>query len=86
MKSVFVSYDHDDQHHLDSLRSVVTNPNNDLDFIDRSLDNPIFNEQGHVNRRLPSNPKSLLVRKKIQTLIQQSSKLLVLLGSDTHSS
>ncbi len=86
MKSVFISYDHDDQEYLQSLRSVNSNPNNSLQFIDRSLEAPIFNEHGHVNRRQPVDPQSQLVKRKISEKIEQSSKMLVLLGIDTHSS
>jgi len=86
MKSVFISYDHDDQHHLNSIKSIRLNPNNAIEFIDRSLKEPVLNAWGDVNRRLPSDPASLPVRREIEKLLNQSSKLLVLVGRDTHSS
>ncbi len=86
MKSVFISYDHDDQNHLNAIKSIRLNPNNSIEFIDRSLKEPVLNGYGDVNRRLPSDPASLPVRREIEKLLNQSSKLLVLVGRDTHSS
>lgn len=86
MKSVFISYDHKDQNILDDIKSIKNNPNNVADFLNRSLIDPILNEHGHVNRRTPIDPKSLPVRQEIEKLLKQSSKLLVLIGRDTHSS
>ncbi len=86
MKSVFISYDHDDQEHLHTIKSIRLNPSNPIEFIDRSLKEPILNDYGHINRRQPGDSASLPVRSEIEKLLTQSSKLLVLVGRDTHSS
>lgn len=86
MKAIFISHDHDDQHHLNAIKSLRLNPNNPIDFVDRSLTSPVLNSYGDVNRRLPSDSASLPVRQEIEKLLNQSSKLLVLVGRDTHSS
>ena len=86
MRRVFISYDHDDQQWLDTVRSLNSNPNSDLEFIDGSLMYPIKNEHGHVIRRPPSDPRSEPVKNEITKLLVQASKLLVLIGRDTHSS
>jgi hypothetical protein len=86
MKSVFISYDHGDQNHLNSIKSLRLNSNNAIEFIDRSLKEPVLNSYGDINRRLPSDPASLPVRREIEKLLNLSSKLLVLVGRDTHSS
>lgn len=86
MKSAFVSYDHDDQARLNDLQSVSKNPNNNVEFLDRSLAEPVTNQYGHIIRRPPSDIQAYPVKKRIKRLLEQSSKLIVLIGRDTHSS
>jgi hypothetical protein len=85
MKSVFISYDHCDHEYLNDIKSVNQNQNNALTFLDRSLKRPVLNEHGNINKKPPTDPKSKKVRKEIRKLLNQSSKLLVLIGKDTHS-
>ncbi len=86
MKSVFISYDHDDQSTKRDVDSIRLNGNNLVEFHDNSLLEPVYNSYGHVNRRMPNDPASENVRSKIVELLNRSSKLLVLIGRDTHSS
>ncbi len=86
MKKVFISYKHSDRSYVDQVKSVADNPNNSLEFYDHSLPEPVLNEYGHVNRRTPSDPGSEPVKKKIEELLKQADKLLVIIGTDTHSS
>jgi len=86
MKTVFVSYDHDDRNAKRDVESVSSNNNNTASFHDNSLIEPIYNSNGHVNRRMPSDPASENIRKTIKNKLEESSKLLVLIGRDTHSS
>lgn len=86
MKSVFISYDHDDQSTKSDVDSIRLNGNNLVEFHDNSLLEPVYNSHGHVNRRMPNDPASENVRSKIVELLDSSSKLLVLIGRDTHSS
>lgn len=85
MSTIFISYSHSDQAYINDLKAVRLNHNNQLSFYDNSLPEPIYNGQGHVNRRPPSDPVSQPVKDEIKKLLQQSNKLLVILGDDTHS-
>lgn len=86
MKTVFISYDHDDQNAKKDIDSIRLNNNNLIKFNDNSLSSPVYNDYGHVNRRMPSDYASEKVCSKINDLLFDSSKLLVLIGKDTHSS
>ena len=85
MVSVFISYDHNDQKFVESIRGLSKNKNHTLKFVDRSLAEPVLNVNGHTNRRTPSDPASQPVRDAIQRLLSDSGKILVLLGQNTHS-
>lgn len=85
MTKVFISYSHSDQRYVSDIKSVRLNRNHGLGFNDKSLQEPIYNEEGHVNRRPPHDSASYLVRQEISRRLQESDKLLVLLGNDTHS-
>ncbi len=86
MKTVFISYDHDDQKSRLDVESVRKNGNNSIVFHDGSLNEPVLNSNGHINRRMPSDLASKGVRDKIENKLKDSSKLLVLIGRNTHSS
>lgn len=86
MKKVFISYKHSDRPYVDQAKSVAKNPNHPLEFDDHSLVKGVVNEHGHINRRRPSDPKSQPVKDEIEKRLKQSSKLLVLIGNNTHSS
>lgn len=86
MRTVFISYDHDDQHAKRDMESIRANANNSISFHDNSLVEPVRNVYGHVNRRMPEDPASKDVRDTIERKLNESSKLLVLIGRDTHSS
>jgi hypothetical protein len=86
MRTVFISYDHDDQESKRDVDSIRLNGNNLVIFKDNSLLKPVHNSFGHVNRRMPSDHSSENVRSTIEKLLAESSKLLVLIGRDTHSS
>ena len=86
MSAVFISFDHDDQNTKRDVDSIRLNSNNSVIFHDNSLQEPIKNSYGHVNRRMPSDNASVSVRNEIERLLSESSKLLVLIGKDTHSS
>lgn len=85
MARVFISYSHSDQKYVNDIKSVRLNDNHSLSFRDRSLPEPIYNGEGHVNRRPPHDYASWPVRDRITELLRDSDKLLVLLGDDTHS-
>lgn len=86
MRKIFISYDHDDQNTKRDVESIRLNNNNSVSFHDNSLIEPIYNSYGDVNRRMPSDSASKDVRITIKSKLEESSKLLVLIGRDTHSS
>lgn len=86
MKKVFISYKHDDDRYVNDVRSIRSNSNHPLSFNDRSLEEAILNEYGDINRRSPADAASLPVQDKIQQRLQDSDKLVVLIGDNTHSS
>jgi len=85
MPKIFISYSHVDQSYIRDIKSVRQNQNHHLHFGDNSLKNPIYNENGHINRRPPNDPSSDPVKREILQLLRDSDKLLVILGNDTHS-
>jgi len=85
METVFISYAHQDQKCFNDIKSIRLNYNNSVDFIDGSLQSPILNSYGDVNLRPPKDPVSQPVRDKIEYLLARSSRLLVLVGNNTHS-
>lgn len=86
MNRIFISYMHQDQDRFNDVKAIRLNYNNQVDFIDGSLQNPIYNTHGDINRRLPSDPAARNVVNEIKSLLAKSSKLLVLIGQNTHSS
>lgn len=85
-KAVFISFDHGDAQQVGGLRATLTNSNSKLSFVDRSLPAPVLNAQGHPIKLLPDNPSAEKLRVEIRALMERASRMLVLLGRDTHSS
>jgi len=84
--NVFVSYDHDDQKQVAGFKLLNDNPKHPLDFRDHSLKEPVTDRSGKPIKYPPSDPRSKPVRDEIQNKFDKSSKLVVLIGDDTHSS
>ena len=83
--SVFISHSHVDDEYIKLIKSINKNPNNTLIFTDTSLLYPVYNDNGHIIRRPPSDPKAKPVKKEIKCLLKNTNKLLALIGNDTHS-
>jgi len=86
VKKVFISYKHDDERHFNNIKAINGNSNNRIDFLNWSLSEPVNNPYGHVNRRSPFDLYSNPVNNKVHTLLSIADKMLVLIGSNTHSS
>jgi hypothetical protein len=84
--NVFVSYDHDDEKQVGGFKALKSNPNHPLDFHDRSLKEPVKDRSGKPIKYPPSDPRSKPVRDEIRTKFEKCSKLVVLIGDDTHKS
>ena len=84
--NVFVSYDHDDQNQVNGFKAIKFNPNHPLDFHDHSLKEPVVNRAGAPLKYPPSDARSLKVRQEIRAKFERASKLVVLIGLDTHRS
>jgi hypothetical protein len=84
--NVFVSYDHDDQKQVGGFKLLKNNPKHPLDFRDHSLKEPVTDRSGEPIKYPPSDPKSKPVRDEIIKKFENASKLVVLIGDDTHNS
>lgn len=84
--NLFISYDHEDQEYVASFRSLALNPNNPLQFSDRSLVKPVLNHLGQVISALPTDPNARAVCVEIEKLLLKASHLVVLVGKKTHNS
>jgi len=84
--NVFVSYDHDDQKQVGGFKLLKNNPKHPLDFRDHSLKEPVRDRSGKPITYSPSDPKSKPVRDEIKKKFGNASKLVVLIGDDTHKS
>lgn len=83
---IFLSFDHDDADQVNGLRGLLANPNHELTGDDRSLKQPVTNESGQPIKLPPTDPRAEKVRTKIRDLMDQASRLVVLVGRNTHSS
>lgn len=83
---VFISYDHDDAAQVNGFRGLVANPNHPLELVDGSLEEAIVDGAGKVIRYLPIDPRAEKVRQAIRARFDQCSRMVVLIGDDTHAS
>jgi len=84
--NIFVSYDHDDQKQIGGFKLLKHNPNHLLEFQDHSLKDPILGVSGKPLKYPPTDPRSKPVRDAIRKKFDRASKLVVLIGDDTHTS
>lgn len=84
--NVFVSFDHEDQKQVAGFKLLKNNPRHPLEFQDHSLKDPVLGPGGRPIKYSPSDPRSKPVRDKIIQKFDKASKLLVLIGDDTHKS
>jgi hypothetical protein len=84
--NVFVSFDHDDQRQVGGFKLLKNNPNRPLDFQDHSLKDAVRDRSGRPIKYPPSDARSKPVRDAILAKFDRASKLVVLIGDDTHAS
>ncbi len=84
--NVFISYDHDDQKQAAGFKLLKNNPNHPLDFRDHSLKDAVRDRSGKPIKYPPSDSRSKPVRDEIFEKFYNASKLVVLIGDDTHKS
>lgn len=84
--NVFVSYDHDDQAQVGAFKLLKNNPNHPLDFQDHSLKTAVVGPSGKPLIYTPSDARSKPVRDQIEKRFARASKLVVLIGDNTHKS
>jgi hypothetical protein len=84
--NIFVSFDHDDEKQVGGFKAVKNNPNHPLDFHDHSLKDPVTDRGGKPIKYPPSDARSKRVRDEIRSKFERCSKLVVLIGDDTHRS
>jgi hypothetical protein len=84
--NIFISFDHDDQKQVGGFKLLKTNPKHPLDFRDHSLKEPITDRSGKPIKYAPNDPRSKPVRDEIKKKFENASKLVVLIGDETHKS
>src|SRR5256885_17099529 len=84
--NVFVSFDHDDQRQVSGFRLLKSNPSHPLDFQDHSLKDAVRDRSGRPIKYPPSDPRAKPVRDAISAKFDRASKLVVLIGEETHAS
>jgi hypothetical protein len=84
--NAFISFDHDDQQQVAGLRLLKNNPNHPLDFHDHSLKDAVRDRTGKPIKYPPSDSRSKPVRDEIISKFDRTSKLVVLIGDNTHNS
>jgi hypothetical protein len=84
--NVFVSFDHDDQRQVGGFKLLKNNPSHPLDFQDHSLKDAVRDRTGRPIKYSPSDARSKPVRDAILSKFDRASKLVVLIGDDTHAS
>ncbi|MDK2743739.1 MAG: TIR domain-containing protein [Nitrospira sp. BO4] len=84
--NVFISFDHDDQQQVAGFKLLKNNPNHPLDFQDHSLKDAVRDRSGKPIKYSPSDVRSKPVRDEIIRKFDRASKLVVLIGDNTHNS
>jgi hypothetical protein len=84
--NVFVSFDHDDQKQVGGFKLLKNNPNHPLDFQDHSLKDAVRDRSGKPITFPPSDARSKPIRDEIKRKFDRASKLVVLIGDNTHAS
>ena len=84
--NIFISYDHDDQKQVSGFKLLKNNPKHQLDFQDHSLKEPVTDKNGKPIKQSPTDPRLKPIRDEILKKFAKCSKLVVLIGDDTHKS
>jgi len=84
--NAFISFDHDNQQQVAGFRLLKNNPKHPLDFQDHSLKDAVRDSSGKPITYPPSDARSKAVRDEIKRKFDRASKLVVLIGDDTHNS
>jgi hypothetical protein len=84
--NAFISYDHDDQNQISGFKLLKNSPRHPLDFQDHSLKDAVRDRSGKPIIYPPSDSRSKPVRDEIVRKFDRASKLVVLIGGNTHNS
>jgi hypothetical protein len=84
--NVFISFDHDDQQQVAGFKLLKNNPRHPLDFQDHSLKDAVRDRSGKPITYPPTDLRSKPVRDEICRKFDRASKLVVLIGDNTHNS
>ena len=85
-KNIFISFDHNDAMQVNGFKLIKSNSKHPLAFRDHSLKEPVTNRYGKPIIYSPSDARSAPVRREIISKFENSSKLVVLIGSSTYDS
>ncbi len=84
--NAFISFDHDDQQQVAGFKLLKNSPKHPLDFQDHSLKDAVRDRSGKPIKYPPSDQRSKPVRDEIKRKFDNASKLVVLIGDNTHNS
>lgn len=84
--NIFISFDHDDAAQVAGFKGLINNPNHPLDCHDHSLPEAVRDRSGNVIKCPPHEPRAEPVHKEILRRFEACSRLVVLIGDNTHSS
>jgi hypothetical protein len=84
--NAFVSCDHDDQRQVGGFKLLKNNPKHPLDFRNHSLKDAVRDRSGKPIKYPPNDARSKPVRDEIIKKFENASKMVVLIGDETHKS
>jgi len=84
--NVFISFDHSDHQQIAGFKLLRHNPHHPLDFQDHSLKEAVRDRSGMPIICSPTDPRSKPVRDEIIRKFDRASRLVVLIGDNTHGS
>jgi len=84
--NIFISFDHDDQQQIAGFKLLKHNPRHPLEFQDHSLKDAVRDRSGRPITYPPTDLRSKPVRDEIMRKFDRVSKLVVLIGDNTHNS
>lgn len=81
--SLFISFANDDIEAVRELRALAKNPNNKLEFHDRSELEPVKDRVGKPLPYPPNDHRGDPIREKLKELFDEASRMLVIVGETT---
>ncbi|MDP4279514.1 MAG: TIR domain-containing protein [Dehalococcoides mccartyi] len=84
--NLFISFAQEDREQVESLRSLAQNPENQLEFHDRSELEPMKDRAGTPLPYPPNDSRAKPIREELKRLFDRATKMVVIIGKSTHES